>query len=488
MKIINKYTNIALLALTAVGSIGLASCADEPDKFESTGGKPTIKYIRNLSSEVVKNTDTEETVYTNGQLVTSANPGSTLCVVGDNMRSIHDVYFNNIRAAVNSSTLTDNILIVTVPAAVPTDVSNKIYFVSTSNDTVKYDFKVTIAAPVVSSMVNEYAEANEVQTIKGNYFIDDPNVPLTVEFTGADGALIPAEILKETIAEDFTSMDIIIPEGAEPGPIYFTSVYGTSKAPFEYKDQRGMLFTFDDKLGVKDESGNQHGWKMPGSGGIKSDETSLCGNFLQFGGNTPDPVELTCGWVDGEWEYDYWPGSWGDPETFSDPYGYRLYDVVDFNDWANMTLKFEICIPEDRPWSGSATDPMAGTPMEIIFAPTSKVHNGAAGATDMAGNVLGGQNNSYFHDDKSFPRAFYRPWSSAENGVFHTGGKWITVSLPIAANWIYNYEGEIVNATLSKDFFAGFQILFWYGKSDDVEVKPCTPIIKLDNFRVVPMK
>ena len=77
-------------------------------------------------------------------------------------------------AALNQSTLTDNALFVTIPGKVPGMVTDKIYFVTTDRDTVKYDFKVVISAPVINSMVNEYAKAGSTQTLKGNYFIDDP--------------------------------------------------------------------------------------------------------------------------------------------------------------------------------------------------------------------------------------------------------------------------------------------------------------------------
>lgn len=34
------------LALAAMSAAALASCEDQPDKFELTSGKPTIKYVR----------------------------------------------------------------------------------------------------------------------------------------------------------------------------------------------------------------------------------------------------------------------------------------------------------------------------------------------------------------------------------------------------------------------------------------------------------
>ena len=43
MSIINHYTKVLLLAMVAISTVAFTSCKDEPDKFEPTGGKPTIK-------------------------------------------------------------------------------------------------------------------------------------------------------------------------------------------------------------------------------------------------------------------------------------------------------------------------------------------------------------------------------------------------------------------------------------------------------------
>ena len=52
MNFINHYTKGLLLAVAVISSMTLTSCKDEPDKYKSTDGHPTIKYIRCMSSEV----------------------------------------------------------------------------------------------------------------------------------------------------------------------------------------------------------------------------------------------------------------------------------------------------------------------------------------------------------------------------------------------------------------------------------------------------
>jgi IPT/TIG domain. len=69
-----------------------------------------------------------------GQLVTSASPGSTLAIIGDNLRSVYEIWFNDLRASLNQSTLTDNSLFVTIPGKVPGEVTDKIYFITTRSE------------------------------------------------------------------------------------------------------------------------------------------------------------------------------------------------------------------------------------------------------------------------------------------------------------------------------------------------------------------
>jgi len=469
MNIINQYTKGLLFAVATLSSVALTSCEDEPDKFESTDGKPTIKYIRCMSSEVHSWKDEPGTLYTDGQLVTSASPGNSLAIIGENLRSIYEIWFNDQKASLNQSTLTDNALFVTVPGTVPGVVSNKIYFVTTSRDTVAYDFKVVIAAPIINSMPNEYAKGGSTQTLKGNYFIDDPNKPLAISFPGENGKLIPAQITH--IAEDFTSVDIIVPEGAVSGPIVATSVYGTSKSSFWYKDTRGMLFDFDTPNGISDVVLDMHAWN--GHTCTAADATSISGNYWQFGNGTTNCVGTADnGWPDeGQYSFAYWPGNWETPETFKQyP---RLYDLADMSDWANMTMKFEMCIPSANPWTGGA--------MQIVFAGTDRTTNGPGGV-DAYGNAIHVQTNEYLNDPQ-VPRALFRPWTTT--GSYDTADEWITVSLPLTASFVYSFDGTLCPVSMSKDSFASIWMAVYGG---GIAGTDCQTIIKIDNIRIVPNK
>lgn len=462
----NKYMNKILLLSLAVATMGLTSCKDEPDKYEISGGTPAVYYIRCLSSEVVGNQDDETTKYTNGELVESAYPASTLCLVGDNLRSVTEIYFNDLKANLNTSYITDNTLIVNVPNSVPNEVSDKMYLITSGKDTVAIDFQVIISAPTIVSMSCEYAPVGSTATIYGSYIIDDPNQPLTITFKDAAGQDVIAQDV--VVADNYSSVSFTVPEGAAEGPITVKSVYGTTKAPFQYCDTRGMMFDFDGATGL----GN-HGWHPRD---ILSDETSITGNFVRLGdGNvTLDEKAL---WNDGDFSFEYWCGSWDSPQNITSGDGIALYNLVDFTDYANMSLKFEMYIPSASPW-------MAGA-MQISFEGIDKV---TISGNPVDGYTTVGGANAYAFNGEQFGlgkwgRALYRPWT--ETGSFDTNNEWITVTIPLTSFTFDKDGGQADNVPNKPTDFASLTIFVLGGGITGTE---CTPYIKLDNIRVVPNK
>ncbi len=443
MKLQNKIPFSLFCLIALVASFSMASCEDEPDKYEVADGLPTVRYIR---SPYAVSADS---------LITEASTGTTICLVGENLRSIYELYFNDVQAILNSSYMTDNTVIVDVPQSIPTEVSNKMYMVTRNGETVEYDFSVTVPAPTLTTMSCEYAPAGSEVTITGNYFVDDPNVPLSVVFPG------DIEVTEFTNISQ-SSISFIMPECTEEGAIDVTTIYGTTTSAFHYLDTRGMLFDFDGMTGL----GN-HGWH---DRTITSDETSITGNFVQLGdGNAT--LDAAGGWNDSQFAFEYWPGSWNTPTDYPEGEGIRLYDLADFSDYTNMSIKFEMYIPSSNPWSSGA--------MQVIFAGTDLVTYGNGG-TDIYGNAIAGPNNTYFQNDE-LPRALYRPWTTT--GSYHTDDQWVTVSLPISSNFIYGFNGGTATGTLSADDFASLVIFVTGG---GVEGTECTPLIKIDNIRAVP--
>lgn len=428
-----------MICLT-VATLAFTACEDQPDAFENTGGLPEVSYIRLPYAA------------SSDSLIVSGYMGNTICMVGNNLTSIRRLYFNDQEATLNTSYITGSTLLVDIPNTIPGVVSDKIYMVNCSNDTVTYDFHVSVPAPTVRTMSFEYAPVGSVVTINGDYFIDDPNVPLSVKF-----GEIPAVIDHFTK----TAIDVVVPEGATESAVTVETVYGATKSVFHYRESRGLMFDFDGITGL----GN-HGWhNVP----IETDADAPSGNYIMLGdGATLMAAEGP--WNDSKFAFEYWPGDWSTPTDYPAD-GIRLFDLVDFNDFKNMAIKFEMCIPAEYAWGAGA--------LQVIFAGTDKVTLGNAG-TDIYGNAVPGPNNTYFQNSE-LPRALYRPWTAS--GPYHTNGKWITVTLPIATEFIYAFEGGIATGALKKTDFASL-VLFVVGGG--ISGTDCTPLIKIDNIRAVP--
>lgn len=456
MKIYNLNRTLFAVALAAV-SAGFTSCSDEPDKYEVAGGTPTIDYVRPVDAA------------SKDSLLTAASLNNTICIVGRNLRSVTDIEFNDQKAVLNTSYMTDNTIIVTVPKSIPEKVSDKIYFITNSKDTIAYDFKVTVPAPTINGMSNEWAAPGEEVTINGDYFLDYDNSHLNIKV--GDNYTLPYESLKITQ----NSIKFNLPEDMpKHEPIYITTINGTTKAGFQYMDNRGMLFDFDTPC-YTGEVLNNHGWH---GRDIVKDDTSLSGNYMVLGNAK---LDKDGGWEDSHFSFEYWPGNWQDPETYSTHP--RIQDLADFSDWQNMSLKFEMCIPKDNGWSAA--------PMQIYFGSVSQVSNGSAGVQDIYGNTLGGANNTFFHEKGKLARALYMPWQNTEDKLYNTEGKWVTVTIPLA-DFVYDYDGNKGLSYSGVNDFSAFNIFIVKGAYDDATVLPqgveCNPIIKIDNIRVVPNK
>lgn len=147
MKLNNKVLSFILLGATMMGSASLTSCVDEPDKYEVAGGSPSIDYIR--LSDVTKK----------DSMLTGAYMGTNICLVGNNLRSIKKIFFNDQEAILNTSFITDHTLLVDVPTTLTDNPTNKIYMYNSKNECTEYDFKTLVPNPVVSSLNNEYAKS-----------------------------------------------------------------------------------------------------------------------------------------------------------------------------------------------------------------------------------------------------------------------------------------------------------------------------------------
>lgn len=419
----------------------VASCEslDYPDRFKETAGVPTVDFVRYADKDVV---------------ITQAAMEETICIVGENLTSVHDIYFNDQPAILNTSFMTEKTLMVQIPKNLPTIQDDKMHLITRDSAVVLYDFKVLPPLPKVESMSNEWAKEGEKVTISGSYLF----APLTVQFPGAD----PVEIT----SSNGSSISLVVPAGSQPGKIKVTTASGTAQSVFMYKDTRGMLFDFDGITGL-----DNHGWN--GHKSRDDDGTGVNGRFFQFGDGV---TELTGAWEESQFSFVYWPGSWNVPENYMDGDWHtpRLCDMVDFTGWKNMALKFELYVPSSNPWNN--------TPMMIVFGGVDLISFGDV-TVDIYGNQCAGQNNTYMNGNEA-PRAFFMPWEAT--GTFDTEDHWVTVTIPLSEVNL-GWDGTAVTKEVNADSFSSCWFFICNGGLDLPEAS-CTPIIKIDNVRAVPYK
>lgn len=392
MKNKNKISSIfqsLSVALAIVTGFTFQSCNDNPDKYEMTDGVPEVHYVR------VPNPASADS------LLVQAFMDNTICLVGTNLKSISELWFNDQKALLNSSFITDNTLLVTIPKTIPEIVTNKIYMITKEKDTVTYDFGVQVPEPYVSSISCEYAKDGDVVTLYGDYFINDANVPLTISMAGN----IP---VTEFISIQKTQVKFKVPAGSQKGYLTVKSIYGVGRSHFQFRDDRGMILDWD----VLNANG---GWR---SGKIKNTEPEgISGNYVYFTGALKDDLS---DWAEDNFSFNLWGAANGRPQG-------DLFATAP----AESVLKFEI----------NVTQPWASTAMQIIFTPWATRDT-----------------NGYIADGKT-PRALWRPWQGLDKG--YTTDGWQTVAIPIT-DFKYLHDGGTAEMA-GPGNYGGLTIFVYHG-------------------------
>ena len=442
-----RYINWFFVAALAVMGCLMTACEDQPDKYEIADGVPTLKYVRSPLPEEADS------------LLVGAYLGNTVCLVGDNLRSIYELYFNDQKATLNTSYMTDHTILVDIPKNIPEEVTNKIYMVTKSGAKVDFDFNVMVPAPVVSSMSCEYAPAGSEAVLYGDYFVDDPNVPLTISMPG-DITVEGEQITSITK----TAVKFIVPVGAMQGNIRVKSIYGTGQSVFQYKDTRNILFDWDGNYEGALAAGNSWNGDNEKKGQILPSVPSVDGKYMVMG-----PATLSGGqWqTPGEYLMMYWP----DPNATEGCV--PLYNLPQFKKMLEdykieeLALKFEVYVPTSNPWMAEG--------MQIRFTSLDEVS-----MSNQTQDYIWNDDES--HEEGKAPRGVWVPWE--ETGSYDTNNQWVTVTLKMSE---FNklVSGLASDTEFTQDRFAGLSIFL---RGGGVDGKECEPIICIDNIRVVPVE
>lgn len=442
-----RYINWFFVAALAMMGCFMTACEDQPDKYEIADGVPTLKYVRSPLPEEADS------------LLVGAYLGNTVCLVGDNLRSIYELYFNDQKATLNTSYMTDHTVLVDIPKNIPEEVTNKIYMITKSGEKVDFDFSVMVPAPVVSSMSCEYAPAGSEAVLYGDYFVDDPNVPLTISMPG-DITVEGEQITSITK----TAVKFIVPEGAVQGNIRVKSIYGTGQSVFQYKDTRNILFDWDGKYEGALAAGNSWNGDNEKKGQILASVPPVDEKYMVMG-----PATLSGGqWqTPGKYLMMYWP----DPNATEGCV--PLYNLPQFKKMLEdykieeLALKFEVYIPISNPWMAEG--------MQIRFTSLDEVS-----MSNQTQDYIWNDDES--HEEGKAPRGVWVPWE--ETGSYDTNNQWVTVTLKMSE---FNklVSGLASDTEFTQDRFAGLSIFL---RGGGVDGKECEPIICIDNIRVVPVE
>jgi hypothetical protein len=414
MKNIVQICSKILVSVVVLGAFALMNaCDDNPDAYVITDGTPEVHYVRIPD------------VLSSDSLVVKAFMGKTIALVGKNLTSVKELWFNDQKAILNSSLITSEALIVAIPTTIPNVVTNKIYLINKTSDTVTFNFGVDVPSPLVSKMKCEYVAAGGVAVIKGNYFLpvagsENPEVTFT-----------PNVKATTIVSHNLNEIQVMVPEGAQPGPITVSSRYGSTRSKFYFRDNRGIILDWDN-------TNANGGWRS----GVTSDSdpvAGITGKYVRFKGSMTASASST--WNEDAFSFNLWGVSNGRPQG-------DLFDL----DPADAVIKFEINVPDA--WSSAA--------LQMIFTPWET--NGT---------------NGYIGDGVT-PRGLWIPWKAT--GTYKTDG-WETVSLPLK-DFKYNHEGVALSLA-SKGKWGGLTFFLWHGGSQ-ANGTDCTPTLCIDNIRVVP--
>ena len=214
-----KYKSILLLTM-AVAVAGIYSSCKKSDTQANTG-VPRIKYVRITDP---KSSDS---------LLVGAFQGNLIAIVGENLENAREVWFNDQKASLTPTYITNTSILVSVPNPIPKEITNKLKIIFSNNDSLKYDFKVQVSEPTVSGMNSEYVLTGDVASIRGDYFYE----PLTVTFEGG--------VTGELVSVEDKLIKVRIPAGAMPGQITVTTNFGVTKSDFWFKDNRNIFLSSD---------------------------------------------------------------------------------------------------------------------------------------------------------------------------------------------------------------------------------------------------
>ncbi|RPD43997.1 glycan-binding surface protein [Paracnuella aquatica] len=216
MKTITKTLLLFIAAFAVMGIYTSCTKDDLPN-----GGEPRVRYVR------VTSPDSKDS------LLIGAGQGQLIAIMGENLGGAVEIWFNDQKAVLTPTYITDKSILVSVPSRIPTEVTNNLKMVFANGFVLNHKFEVQISEPQVNGMLSEYVNEGDIAIIRGNYFYE----PLEVNFTGG----VKGELVK---VED-QLIQVRVPAGAQPGPITVKTNFGETESEFWFRDNRNIFIGGD---------------------------------------------------------------------------------------------------------------------------------------------------------------------------------------------------------------------------------------------------
>lgn len=219
------YLNFIFITLVSIFVV--TSCTEdliEPDILSEKDGPAVIDYIRVTDPAV------------SDSLLDGAFLGALIAIIGDNLGDTRELWFNDQKALLNPSYVTDKSIIVNVPTTVPTEVTDELRMVFSDGSELKYPFKINVPAPIITEIKSEFVPDGGIAVIHGDFFFE----PMKVIFPGGgEGTIVNLEK---------TRVEVQVPEGSSPGNIEIVTNFGKQKSSFLFRDNRNVLLDFDTRI------------------------------------------------------------------------------------------------------------------------------------------------------------------------------------------------------------------------------------------------
>ena len=283
----------SFMILLGVSLLFLGTSCDTDD--EVVDGVPNVERIRPVDPDLAD------------ESLDKVGLGENIVIVGNNMKSIKEVYVNGYKTFFSPTMVTNTHMVLSISDETPTvatapDVSNEIRMVSYDGGETIYAVTILPPAPSVEKISNEFAKAGETLHIHGQYFF-------FIEEVEFPGGVIATDV--ET-SSDGRSMQVVVPQGIdEAGTLSVTTESGSGvlSPMYRFNDYSGMVNNFDDMdyfgaWGPKPVLGN-------------SDPAPIDGNYVRV---TGEDIPAPMWWNNDQvvpMEGVQWPVSSGDASDYA---------------------------------------------------------------------------------------------------------------------------------------------------------------------------